>query len=55
MLTFMRPFKLWEADEEKRSEFVMIGRQLNREKLAGRIIKLCRASSLIECAVVTKR
>ena len=34
MLTSMRPFKLWQADEVKRTEFVMIGRKLNREKLA---------------------
>ena len=34
MLTSMRPFKLWQENEIKRTEFVMIGRKLNREKLA---------------------
>ena len=34
MLTSMRPFKLWQDNEIKRTEFVMIGRKLNREKLA---------------------
>ncbi len=34
MLTSMRPLKLWRAEEEKRSEFVMIGRKLDGEKLA---------------------